>query len=143
MYSYDVPAAFCFSSIFRRAAKIISSLLLWKFACLSVLLELQPALCAASASAGSAPVDTTFDERLYRVIRSGCDGLFGFGCEDDVVLVCAIGGRNDGGGYEREEHSQYHIHHVELLSNAEASDNVGHEVQATHHFQPSPSEHSF
>lgn len=69
-------SAFAFSSIFRLAARIISSLLRCRLACLSFLSWLQafPLGCSSVAVVVACP---TLEARLYRVIRSGWTGLAG------------------------------------------------------------------
>lgn len=69
-------SALAFSSIFRLAARIISSLLRCKLACLSFLSWLQafPLGCSSVAVVVAWP---TLEARLYRVIRSGWTGLAG------------------------------------------------------------------
>jgi hypothetical protein len=71
----DVPEAFArsFSSIFLLAAKIISSLFLCRFDWRSLRSALQAFVLGFSS--GDSGVWLSFDVRLYRVIRSGCDGL--------------------------------------------------------------------
>lgn len=78
--------ALSLSSIFLRAANIISSLRRCSSCCLSFLFcdhagflpEFAPVLVPAPASTGEGSIgadDPTFEERLYRVIRSGCEGF--------------------------------------------------------------------
>lgn len=71
----EAPEAFAlsFSSIFLLAARIISSLFLCRLDWRSVRSALH-ALVLGFSSAGSG-VWLSFDVRLYRVMRSGCDGL--------------------------------------------------------------------
>lgn len=80
-------AAFCsdfaFCSIFRLAARIISSLRRCRFACLSFLSWLQ-AFDLGCCSVSVAVVWPTLEVRLYRVIRSGWAGFAG--C---LGVVCA------------------------------------------------------
>jgi hypothetical protein len=68
--------AFSCASSFRLAAKIISSLRLCKFACLSLLSALHDFAfgCSSCIGCGCWP---SLEERLYRVIKSGCAGLAG------------------------------------------------------------------
>lgn len=69
------PEAFAlsFSSIFLLAANIISSLFLCRLVCRSFRSALQ-ALVTGFSSVGSG-VRLTFEAKLYRVIRSGCEGF--------------------------------------------------------------------
>lgn len=72
------PEAFAFScaSSFLRAARIISSLRRCRFACLSVLSVLQAFDFGCSSCAGC-DASEIFADRLYLVIRSGCEGRAG------------------------------------------------------------------
>lgn len=109
---YTAAPAFCLSrsSIFRRAASTISSLLRFSASALSLLLADQPG--------GFAPVDADDDDgvagasasetgagvlilvvRLYRVIRSGFVGLAGTEGRLEGVAGTGITGWNEGGGY--------------------------------------------
>lgn len=87
------------ASIFLLAARIISSLLFCKSACLSFLLELQaappPCFCfdsRSSASRFSACSSASLAFRLYRVIKSGWVGL-----EDWIDVEEAAAGAGSGG----------------------------------------------
>ena len=72
------PEAFAFScaSSFLRAARIISSLLRCRLACLSFLSALQ-AFFFGCSSCSVCGTWFSLEERLYLVIRSGCDGFTG------------------------------------------------------------------
>ena len=80
------------ASIFRRAAKIISSRLRCKEACLSSRFELQPLVLASACCADSVVMRSC---SLYLVIRSGSGGFEGFLAAGDPE---ADGGVVDGGG---------------------------------------------
>lgn len=75
-----------FSSIFFLAARIISSLRFCSSDCLSVLFWDHPGLDVAFSEGEEALVVASelsliLDERLYLVIRSGCDGFAWMGVE--------------------------------------------------------------
>jgi hypothetical protein len=75
--AHDCEAfAFSCASSFRLAARIISSLRLCRFACLSLLSALHDFAFGCSACVGSVRWPS-LEERLYRVIKSGCAGLAG------------------------------------------------------------------
>jgi hypothetical protein len=85
------------ASIFRLAARIISSLLRCSNVCLSSLLVLHPFLSAeAPSSAGDTP--STLSLRLYRVIRSGWAGCSGFFACVPVALGALLAPNPSGGG---------------------------------------------
>ena len=97
----EVPdvLAFSFSSIFLRAAKIISSRRRCRFACRSFL-SCDHAFCFGCCSdVDVSGVDASFDARLYRVIRSGGDGFAGGVAVREVGLERGSGGLKDGGGW--------------------------------------------
>lgn len=87
-----VFSATILASIFRRAARIISSLLFFRSACLSSLFELQPSFFLSVSALDSL---VTLLCRLYRVIKSGCLGRSGcFACCAPVL----VDGLDPGGG---------------------------------------------
>lgn len=97
--SYGQEANSSFSCIFRRAARIISSLRRCSVFCLSSLLIDQPG--GVGSCSFSLPFVLTRDWRLYLVIRSGSVTL---GCAADVsgaddVAAKVIGGWKDGGAW--------------------------------------------
>lgn len=99
LYYAEVPEAFArsFSSIFRLAARIISSLFLCKFDWRSLRSALQAFLGFSSVGSG---VWLSFEVRLYRVIRSGCDGLAAAATGlVGTTGVGAAGSWNDVGAY--------------------------------------------
>jgi hypothetical protein len=77
---YAAPDAFAFScsSSFLRAARIISSRRLCRFACLSLLSALHDFAFGRSSCVGC-ETWLSFEDKLYRVMRSGCAGLAGVG----------------------------------------------------------------
>lgn len=120
MYALSLPChptfyagAFPFSiaSIFLLAAKIISSLLLCKFACRSFLSVLHAFAFNRSPSPSPAAW-SSFPDKLYRVIRSGCEGFAAAGLAGVVVVVAGVGRLNDGGAKVKVS---YHRHHMLCL----------------------------
>lgn len=87
-----VFSAAILASIFRRAARIISSRLRCRAACLSSRFELHPLALASACCAHSVVMRSC---NLYRVIRSGSAGFEGALAADDPE---AVGGVADGGG---------------------------------------------
>ena len=77
--------SFSFSSIFRRAARIISSLRFCMLDCLSLRSWLH-AFGLGDSSVGGCAVWPTLEDKLYRVIRSGCAG-FRAGEADGACVV--------------------------------------------------------
>jgi hypothetical protein len=67
------PFPFSCASSFRLAARIISSFLFCIFFCLSFLSWLHALAFGCSSATGSTWLN--FEDRLYRVIRSGCAGF--------------------------------------------------------------------
>lgn len=90
-----VFSAAILASIFFRAAKIISSRLRCSDACRSSLFELHPLPFFSASSAST--VAPSFPLRLYRVIRSGCDGFSG--CLVVAALAPDAGCPGGGGGW--------------------------------------------
>lgn len=84
---YACLAAFCaanFASIFFLAARTISSRRRCRDASLSSRLELQALPLGAAASVS----DSSLSFKLYRVIRSGWDGLLG--CREAAGVLCCV-----------------------------------------------------
>jgi hypothetical protein len=103
-------SAASFACIFLRAAKIISSLLFCNSACLSLLFALHadfpPAMLVLSALSAPWSALAILAERLYRVIRSGCDGfgvvgLFSAVDVDEEDAGIGSGGWNVCGGFRK------------------------------------------
>jgi hypothetical protein len=101
-------SAATFASIFLRAARIISSLLFCNNACRSPLFELQACCCfpvlsdTASGDSCRLASSANFAFRLYRVMRSGCNGFVEVVVEDADACDEAWTGRGgwkDCGGY--------------------------------------------
>lgn len=89
--------AFSFSSNFRLAARIISSLLFCRLDCLSFLSWLHAFALGCSSGARSDVCDS-FDDRLYRVMRSGCTFFAtGTGVRAGTAAARGAGGANDAG----------------------------------------------
>lgn len=112
-----VPFAFSFPSSFLRAANIISSLLRCRFACLSFL-SCDQAFAFGESSAGGSPVAFNFDDRLYRVIRSGCDGFAGVvvregGFDRDWGTTNVAGGCEKKSVYEHVLPAWFKTHRVQ------------------------------
>jgi hypothetical protein len=103
MAAYDCVAfAFSCASSFLRAAKIISSLRLCRFACLSVLSALHDFAFGCSSCAGCSG-RLSLEDRLYRVIKSGCVGLAGVAAARagvGAVRGAGVGIWKDAGAYE-------------------------------------------
>lgn len=96
MLHEDTPVAFAFSSIFLRAARIISSRLRCRLACLSFR-SCDHFFCCCDSDEGSSGAELSFDFRLYRVIKSGCVGFEGVAARR-VGRGCGCGGLKEGGG---------------------------------------------
>lgn len=88
------------ASIFRLAARIISSLRLFSPSALAALSELQACRFCSSDGSASFPLPLTRDCRLYLVIKSCCEPVAGFEAAGDVRVGAGIGscGWNVGGG---------------------------------------------
>jgi hypothetical protein len=97
---FPCPAsATTLASIFLLAARIISSLLFCNNACRSPLFELQACFCfplisdSPSDDSCRLPSSANFDFRLYRVMRSGCNGFADVVVEDGDACDEAWTGR--------------------------------------------------
>lgn len=95
-----------FASIFRLAARIISSLLLFNPSALTALSELHAFRFCSSLGTGSLPFPLIFDCSPYRVIKSGWlgEGLFSPLAPLAPCPAVAGGGRfgwNEGGGLSK------------------------------------------
>lgn len=95
--AFASPFSCC--SNFLLAARIISSLLLCRFACLSLRSALHDFAFGWSASE-SAELWLIFEVKLYRVIRSGCVGCCGAGVAlVGVAVERGSGTLNEGGAF--------------------------------------------